>query len=81
MLIIKTAWGGRDFYKDFRPPSAGGTVGPFYTDMIGTVRKVLSSLDTSFPKTAAVAMNSRDLSGGMVGMIIAAPPKEPRPMR
>lgn len=50
VLIIKTAWGGRDLYKDFRPPSAGGTVGPFYTQMIGTVKKVLSSLDTQFPE-------------------------------
>ena len=33
VLIIKTAWGGRDLYKDFRPPSSGGTVGPFYTGL------------------------------------------------
>jgi Carbohydrate esterase, sialic acid-specific acetylesterase len=49
VLIIKTAWGGRDLYKDFRPPSAGGTAGPFYTEMIGTVKKVLGSLETQFP--------------------------------
>ncbi len=49
VLIIKTAWGGRDLYKDFRPPSSGGKVGPFYTDMIRTVKKVLSSLDKEFP--------------------------------
>ena len=60
VLIIKTAWGGRDLYKDFRPPSAGGTVGPFYTEMIGTVKKVLSSLDTQFPENRG---GSYDLAG------------------
>jgi len=49
VLIIKTAWGGRDLYKDFRPPSSGGTVGPFYTEMIGTVNKVLGDLKGMFP--------------------------------
>jgi len=49
VLIIKTAWGGRDLYKDFRPPSSGGTVGPFYTEMIGTVKKVLGDLKGMFP--------------------------------
>src|SRR5439155_23556472 len=28
VLLIKTAWGGKSLYKDFRPPSSGGTVGP-----------------------------------------------------
>ena len=50
VLIIKTAWGGRDLYKDFRPPSSGGTVGPFYTEMIGTVNKVLGDLKSQFPE-------------------------------
>lgn len=49
VLIIKTAWGGRDLYKDFRPPSSGGTVGPFYTEMIVTVNKVLGDLKAQFP--------------------------------
>jgi alpha-galactosidase len=50
VLIIKTAWGGRDLYKDFRPPSSGGTVGPFYVEMIATVNKVLGDLKTLFPE-------------------------------
>ena len=49
VLLIKTAWGGRDLYKDFRPPGSGGTVGPFYTEMIGTVNKVLGDLKAQFP--------------------------------
>ena len=52
VLIIKTAWGGRDLYKDFRPPGSGGTVGPFYTEMIGTVKKVLGDLKGQFPSYA-----------------------------
>jgi len=49
VLIIKTAWGGRDLYKDFRPPSSGGAVGPFYTQMLATVNGVLGDLKTQFP--------------------------------
>ena len=45
----ETAWGGKDLCKDFRPPSSGGTVGPFYTDMIGTVKKVLGDVKAQFP--------------------------------
>lgn len=53
VLIIKTAWGGRDLYKDFRPPSSGGAVGPFYTEMIQTVTKVLANLKTYVPGATA----------------------------
>jgi hypothetical protein len=28
VLLIKTAWGGKDLYRDYRPPSSGGTTGP-----------------------------------------------------
>ena len=31
VLIIKTAWGGKSLDVDFRPPSSGGSVGPFIT--------------------------------------------------
>ena len=34
VLLIKTAWGGKSLYRDFRPPSSGGTVGPYYTKML-----------------------------------------------
>ena len=49
VLIIKTAWGGRSLYTDFRPPSSGGAVGPFYTQMLGTVNRVLGNLKQEFP--------------------------------
>jgi hypothetical protein len=41
VLLIKTAWGGKSLYVDFRPPSSGGKVGPFYTKMIEEVRAAL----------------------------------------
>jgi hypothetical protein len=49
VLLIKTAWGGKSLYKDFRPPSSGGEVGPYYTRMIADVRKALDNLKTDFP--------------------------------
>jgi len=49
VLLIKTAWGGRSLYKDFRPPSSGGQVGPYYTKMIAEVREALANLKNDFP--------------------------------
>ncbi|MDX1409098.1 MAG: sialate O-acetylesterase, partial [Saprospiraceae bacterium] len=49
VLIIKTAWGGKSLAVDFRPPSAGGTTGPFYQAMIQTVQQVTQNLGTEFP--------------------------------
>ncbi len=49
VLIIKTAWGGKSLYTDFRPPSSGGTVGPYYTRMIEEVRAALANLKRDFP--------------------------------
>jgi alpha-L-fucosidase len=49
VLIIKTAWGGRSLYKDFRPPSSGGTVGPTYLQMIKAIKESLANLKTRFP--------------------------------
>ncbi len=49
VLVIKTAWGGKSLYKDFRPPSSGGEVGPYYTKMIAEVRAALASVKTDFP--------------------------------
>jgi len=43
VLLIKTAWGGKSLYKDFRPPSSGGEVGPYYTKMIAEVREALAA--------------------------------------
>jgi hypothetical protein len=44
VLLIKTAWGGKSLYRDFRPPSSGGAVGPYYTKMLGDVREALANL-------------------------------------
>ena len=49
VLLIKTAWGGKSLYKDFRPPSSGGEFGPYYTRMIADIRKALENLKTDFP--------------------------------
>jgi len=45
VLLIKTAWGGKSLYVDFRPPSSGGETGPYYTQMIQEVRDALKALD------------------------------------
>jgi hypothetical protein len=49
VLLIKTAWGGKSLYKDFRPPSSGGQVGPYYKRMLAEIRKALADLQTDFP--------------------------------
>jgi len=49
VLLIKTAWGGKSLYKDFRPPLSGGEVGRYYTLMIAQVREALANLKTDFP--------------------------------
>ncbi len=49
VFIIKTAWGGKTLVKDFRPPSSGGEIGPYYTEMLGHVRDVLANLKELFP--------------------------------
>ncbi len=50
VLLIKTAWGGKSLYRDFRPPSAGGEVGKYYTKMIADVHDGLTNLAKDFPK-------------------------------
>ena len=49
VLLIKIAWGGKSLAKDFRPPSSGGQVGPYYTELVKTVKQVLADLKTEFP--------------------------------
>ncbi len=44
VLLVKTAWGGKSLYTDFRPPSSGGKVGPYYTKMVHEVREALAEL-------------------------------------
>ncbi|MAZ31317.1 MAG: hypothetical protein CMP57_04395 [Flavobacteriales bacterium] len=49
ILIIKTAWGGKNLAQDFRPPSAGGETGEYYNKMIETIHEVTQNLSTEFP--------------------------------
>ena len=49
VLLIKTAWGGKSLYKDFRPPSSGGDVGPYYTQMLAEIREALGDMKSLFP--------------------------------
>lgn len=50
VLLIKTAWGGKSLYQDFRPPSSGGKTGPYYLKMIAEVRETLNNLQRDFPE-------------------------------
>lgn len=50
VLLIKTAWGGKSLAVDFRPPSSGGQVGPFYTQMLEHIKGVLENLEEHFPE-------------------------------
>jgi hypothetical protein len=45
VLLIKTAWGGKSLYVDFRPPSSGGKVGAYYTKMLEEVHAALKELN------------------------------------
>ena len=48
VLLIKTAWGGKDVAKDFLPPSLGGP-GEFWTKMMDNVQRVLGNIDSVVP--------------------------------
>jgi alpha-galactosidase len=54
VLVIKTAWGGKDLVTNFRPPGAvaarGGVVGGYYIELLEQVREVLHHLGTEFPE-------------------------------
>lgn len=52
MVLLKTAWGGKSLYRDFRPPSSGGTVGSYYTRMLAEIRAGLTAAATEFPNHA-----------------------------
>ena len=49
VLLVKTAWGGKSLYADFRPPSAGGAVGPCYSLMVGQIREAMANMERDFP--------------------------------
>jgi autotransporter-associated beta strand protein len=49
VLIIKYAFGGKSLAVDYRPPSSGGTVGPYYTGLISRVNEVLGNISSFYP--------------------------------
>ncbi len=50
VLLIKIAWGGKSLAKDFRPPSSGGEVGPYYQELLQHTQHVLENAGTLFPQ-------------------------------
>ncbi len=53
VLLIKTAWGGKSLFVDFRPPSSGGETGPYYTLMIRQIKEAIANLKRDFPDLKA----------------------------
>ncbi len=49
VLLVKTAWGGKSLAVDFRPPSSGGTTGPYYKEMLAKIRIVLADVKKYYP--------------------------------
>jgi len=60
VLLVKTAWGGKSLARDFRPPSAGGATGPYYSRMLAELHAALESFETVFP---ALAGHTAQLDG------------------
>jgi hypothetical protein len=50
VLLIKLAWGGKSLAVDFRPPSAGGEVGPFYKEIVDRTKAMLTDFQKEFPE-------------------------------
>lgn len=57
VLLIKTAWGGKSLFRDFRPPSSVGETGPFYKQMIAEVEAGLAGMGEDFPQLAGRKQN------------------------
>src|SRR5690606_13480155 len=52
VLLIKLAWGGKSLAADFRPPSSGGEVGPYYREVVQQTKSILGNLGEHFPELA-----------------------------
>ncbi len=50
VLLVKLAWGGKSLAKDFRPPSSGGDVGPYYKEIVKRTKDLLANLKKEFPE-------------------------------
>ena len=62
VLLVKTAWGGKSLYRDFRPPSSGGSPGKYYQLMISHVRGAIAGMGSDFPAL-------KDRTATLAGMI------------
>ena len=54
VLLVKTCWGGKSLMADFRPPSSGGAVGPYYQRMVREYREAIESIPERFPELAGL---------------------------
>ena len=52
VLLVKLAWGGKSLAKDFRPPSSGGEVGPYYKEVVSGTKSAIMAMGKSFPELA-----------------------------
>lgn len=52
VLLIKTSWGGKSLFQDFRPPSSSGETGAFYTQMLAEVEEAIREIPNDFPHLA-----------------------------
>lgn len=52
VLLVKIAWGGKSLGKDFRPPSSGGEVGPYYEQVVELTKASLAAAGKTFPELA-----------------------------
>lgn len=48
VVLVKTAWGGKSLYEDFRPPSAGGTTGAHYTLMVDAMQEAMGDIQSRY---------------------------------
>ena len=56
VLLVKLAWGGKSLGKDFRPPSSGGEVGPYYRDVVKLTKETIADAAKLFPQYAGREM-------------------------
>ncbi len=52
VLLVKICWGGKSLAKDFRPPSSGGELGPYYKEVTAGTKEALAKAGEWFPELA-----------------------------
>ena len=57
VLLIKVCWGGKSLGADFRPPSSGGEVGPYYKQLIDHVTSIVENPEKAgLPKGSTIKL-------------------------